>query len=153
MRIRCIAMSKITVEKCQELIEAEYPLAIYWGFRIEDLGAGTARVRMPYSPKILRLGGTIAGPALMGLADFTMYFTVLTAYDYEIGVQSVSTNLNTTFFRRPRQKDVVAHGRIQKAGRRMCFLEVELMSDELPEPVAHVTGTYALPPEAAQSRP
>ena len=142
-------MSRITVKKCRELIEAEYPLAIYWSFQVEDLADGAARVRMPFSPKILRVGGTICGPALMGLADFTMYLAVMTSYDYDTGVQSVSTNLSTTFFRRPRQKDVIAHARIRKAGRRMCFLEVELMSDDEPDPVAHVTGTYALPPVAA----
>lgn len=139
-------MSRITVQQCHDLIEAEYPLALYFGFRVEALEDGFARARLPYSPKILRLGGTIGGPALMALADFCMYLAVLTRYDWETGIHSVTTNMTTAFLRPPGKYDVIAEARIRKAGRRLCFLEVELVSDGQKEgSVAHVTGTYAMP--------
>lgn len=140
-------MAKITMERCKALIAAEYPLADYYGFSVAGLDAGAARVRMPYSPKVLRFGGTISGPALMALADFAMYLAVLTAYDYEDAVRAVTTTMNTSFLRLPGQADIVAHARIQKPGRRLCFLEVTLHSDGEKDAVVHVTGAYALPPK------
>lgn len=139
-------MPKITMERCEALIAAEYPLADYYGFTIVELGTGAARVRMPYSPKVLRFGGTISGPALMALADFAMYMAVLTAYDYDDAVRAVTTTMNASFLRPPGQTNITAHARIQKPGRRLCFLEVTLHSDSEKDAVAHMTGAYALPP-------
>jgi len=140
-------MSRITVEDCHKLVEAEYPLAVYFGFRTEELGEGRARVRMAYSPKLLRYGGTVSGPALMAIADFAMYLVVLTLYDYDAAVRAVTTNLNVNFLRPPGRHDIVAEARVQKGGRRLCFIEVTVFSDGDDRPVAHCTGAYALPAE------
>ena len=38
------------------------------GFEITDIGKGSCRVRLPGKAEFLRPGGTVNGPALMGLA-------------------------------------------------------------------------------------
>ena len=66
----------------------------------------------------------------------------------EIGVVplAVTTSLNINFLRRPVQRDVIGEARPLKVGRRLAAGEVTLFSDGDPEPVAHVTSTYSIPP-------
>jgi hypothetical protein len=45
--------------------------------RIVGVGPGTATLRLGFSERNLRPGGTISGPAMMALADYAMYAAVL----------------------------------------------------------------------------
>ena len=72
-------MSQISVAEFQALIDSELPLVKLFGMRTEDMAHGTARLRMHFNPDLIRPGGTIAGPALMALADATLYAVVLAA--------------------------------------------------------------------------
>jgi len=62
---------------------------------------------------------------------------------------AVTTSLNINFLRKPPQEDVIAEGRILKLGKRLAVGEVLLYSASSDEPVAHVTGTYSIPPHPA----
>ena len=44
--------------------------------------------------------------------------------------------------------DIIAEGKILKLGKRLAVGEVSLYSEGDPEPMAHVTATYAIPPDA-----
>jgi acyl-coenzyme A thioesterase PaaI-like protein len=67
------AVSQISVADFQTLIDAELPLVGLFGIRTSDIGHGQARMRMHFNPGLIRPGGTIAGPALMALADVTLH--------------------------------------------------------------------------------
>lgn len=136
--------SAITVEDFNALIREELPFAWEQGFRVERLVAGEATVRLPVDQAHLRPGGTVSGPAMMGLADYTMYAIVLS----RIGRQkmAVTTNLNANFLRRPAPRDLIAQGRLLKLGRRLAYGEVTIFSQGEDDPVCHVTSTYSLPP-------
>ena len=139
-------MPKITAEAVRELCEAQLPWAVDMGMTVEEIGESQCRVRLPYRDAFLRPGGTVAGPLLMGLADFAMYVAVLSAIGrVEL---AVTTSLSCNFLRRPRPADVLAHARLLKLGKRLAYGEVSLYSagtDET-QPVAHVTATYSIPP-------
>ena len=138
-------MSPITPDTFNRFAEVQLPMAYQLGFRAVTIGDGAATVRMPYHDSTLRPGGTISGPAMMGLADFAMYAALMGAIgQVEL---AVTTNLNINFLRRPGQADVIADCRILKLGRRLAVLEVTLFSDGEDEPIAHVTGTYSIPPD------
>ncbi|MDA0705003.1 MAG: PaaI family thioesterase [Proteobacteria bacterium] len=141
--------SRITVAEFEGLVAEAAPFAADYGFRVESLTRGRAVVRLPASDRHLRPGGTVSGPAMMALADFTMYAVTLS----EVGrvLLAVTTSLNINFLRRPKPGDVVAEGRTLKAGRRLVVLEVDVFSDGVEEPVAHVTGTYSVPPEETEA--
>jgi len=49
--------------------------------------------------------------------------------------------------RRPSPARVVAEARVLRAGKRLVVAEVTMFSAGEDEPIAHVTGTYALPPK------
>jgi uncharacterized protein (TIGR00369 family) len=110
--------------------------------RIDD---GYVRARLPFHEDLLRQGGTVGGPTMMGLADVVLYACVMS----RIGIVklAVTTSLNVNFLRRPAPVDLIAEGRLIKCGRRLAYGEVSIISDGAPDdPVCHVTGTYSIPP-------
>ncbi len=138
-------MPRITLQQFQDLINEQLPVVRLFNMQVEHIGRGDARMRMLYTPEMSRPGGTVSGPALMALADVTMYAVVLGL----IGQRelAVTTNLSTNFLRRPPPADVVAEGRILKLGRRLAVGEVSLSTTAGEgDLVAHVTGTYSIPP-------
>ena len=136
---------RITAVEFAEIAWRGVPFVGQLGCRIERFQAGDVAIRLPYSDLLLRPGGTICGPALMALADVTLYGVVLSM----VGpvALAVTTNLNVHFLSRPAPEDVIAEGRMLKLGRRLAVGEVTMRSDGDPCPICHVTGTYAIPPE------
>ena len=110
--------------------------------RLRDRYVATGRA--PYRPEFLRPGGTVSGPVMMALADFVMYAAVLG----RIGrvELTVTTNLSINFLRRPSPRDVIAHARLIKSGRRLAVGEVDMYSEGEDDMIAHVTCTYSIPP-------
>lgn len=113
---------------------------------VETVGYGTCRVRQAYHPKHLRPGGTMSGPSMMTLADFALYVAVLSVAGRT--PLAVTTNLSINFLRKPEKADLIGETRLLKAGKRLCVGEVTIFSEGQEEPVAHVTGTYSVPPSA-----
>ena len=143
-------MSRITLDELEDLIARELPWVAASGLRVEEIGEGTCLVRLPHRDENLRPGGTVSGPAMMGLADYAVYVGVLSVIGkVEL---AVTTNLSINFLRRPRPGDILARCRMIKVGRRLAYGEVFLHSegddgDPEDDPVAHVTSTYSIPPD------
>ena len=136
----------LTLEAMREYLDEVFP-EIHVGGRtlaIEALGYGTCSVRQAYHPKHLRPGGTMSGPSMMTLADFALYVAVLSVAGKT--PLAVTTNLSINFLRKPEKTDLIAETRLLKAGKRLCVGEVTIFSEGQDEPVAHVTGTYSVPP-------
>ncbi len=113
------------------------------GCRVERFEPGCVDVRLPANGLLLRPGGTICGPALMALADITLYGVVLSLIGrVEL---AVTTDLNIHFLAKPRPGDLVARGRILRLGRVLAVGEVTIVGAASDRPVAHATGTYAIP--------
>lgn len=112
---------------------------------VESVGSQAACVRHLIGPKELRPGGTVAGPVLMGLADAALYIALFG----EIGIVplAVTTSLTINFMRKPAaDADVIADCKLMKVGHVLAVGEVTLYSEQQEEPVAHVVGTYSIPP-------
>lgn len=140
-------MSRISLEEFEQLAKEHVPFVGLLGIKVETIDAGRATIRIPYRKDFIRPGGTISGPVQMALADITMYAVVLSMIGrVEL---AVTINLNCNFLRRPRQADLIAEGRILKLGKRLAVGEVTLCSEGEPQPVAHVTCTYSIPPTHA----
>jgi uncharacterized protein (TIGR00369 family) len=136
--------SRISVAQIERIVRDSLPLAGLLGLRVEEIEYGRAVARMPFRRELIRPGGTVAGPALMGLADFVMYAVVLS----QVGPVelAVTTSLHINFLRKPGEADVLAEGRSLKLGKRLVVMDVMLRSEGAAEPVAHATGTYSIPP-------
>jgi uncharacterized protein (TIGR00369 family) len=110
---------------------------------------GRLRMRARVGQNNLRPGGTVSGPTIMALADWAIFISILT----QIGPveMAVTTNLNINFLKRPQPNDLIAEVSLLKLGRRLAIGEVSIFSDGEDQPVAHVTGTYSLPPVSSAS--
>ena len=122
---------------------ARYGLDAGGAITVASAGGGKAVLRQTVSKDNLRPGDTVSGPTLMALADVTMYAAVLGA----IGLEplAVTTNLSINFLRKPPLAALRAEARLLKVGRRLAVGEIAVYSEGMAEPVAHATGTFALP--------
>lgn len=142
---------KMDVASFQVVLDERLPFAEMMGIQVDYFKDDHVRLRSVYDQRFLRPGGTIAGPVLMGLADAALYALVLS----RIGPVelAVTTSLSINFLRKPMPADVLADARMLKLGKRLAVGEVYLFSEEwgIDEPVAHVTGTYSIPPPEQRS--
>lgn len=136
----------LTTVELTALLVREFPQSSHLGLVIEQAGDMTARLRMPVNESHLRPGGTVSGPTLFWVADVGLYIAVMAMVGPK--TQSVTTSITMNFLRMPSTADLIAEVRLLKLGRRLAVGEVSLFSDGMTDPVAHVTGTYALPPDA-----
>lgn len=139
----------LTAETFEALATQGVPYVGQLGCRVLAFEPGRVEVRLPYQAVLLRPGGTVCGPAMMALADITLYGVVLSLVGrVEL---AVTTDLNIHFLAKPRPGDLVAHGRILRLGRLLAVGEVTITSAMSDDPVAHATGTYAIPPAASRA--
>lgn len=137
--------SKFSVTQFNALIKSDLALAHEFGMQAVRMGLGSATLRLRFSNSHIRPGGTIAGPVMMALADVTLYAVVLSLLGrVEL---AVTTSLNVNFLKRPPPADLLCHGRILKLGKRLAVGECSLYSAGEDDLVAHVTGTYSIPPQ------
>lgn len=127
-----------------EFLRAEFPQS---SVSIEAVSARGVAVRQVIGFEHLRPGGTVSGPALMAVADVALYVSIL-AIMGPVAL-AVTTSLTINFLRKPAgDADILGECRLLKVGKRLVVGEVTLYSDGSRLPVAHVTGTYAIPPDA-----
>ena len=131
----------VTKEDLINFFKKEFPQA---DFIIESIGNKSATIRKKIGHVHLRPGGTVSGPVLMEMADAALYVALLS----EIGLVAlaVTTNLNINFLRKPSpNKDILARCQLIRVGKSLAIGEVSIYSNGDSEPVAHATGTYAIP--------
>lgn len=137
----------ITALDFQRLALDGVPLVGQLGCVLERLERGEVDIRLPYRELLLRPGGVISGPAMMAVADVTLYAVVLSL----IGPVplAVTTDMTCHFLRGAKPGDLIARGRILKLGQTLAIGEVELVPDVARDggSVCHVVGTYAIPRE------
>lgn len=119
---------------------------------IVEVGNRCATVRHPVGEAELRPGGTVSGPVMMTVADVALYVALLG----EIGIVplAVTTDLTIHFLRKPRaDAAILGVCRLIKVGRTLAIGEVEILSEGLAEPVAHVIASYAIPGRETSAKP
>jgi uncharacterized protein (TIGR00369 family) len=101
-----------------------------------------AILRLPFSERLCRNGGTVSGQALMAFADTAMVIANLAA---NRGYRAMTTVDQTTHFMRAvAASDVLADARVVRLGRTMSFGRVTLLSAADNKPVAMVSSAFAM---------
>ena len=132
----------VTKEELQAFMAVEFPQN---NSVIVSVGGRSATVRHHVTQADLRPGGTVSGPVMMALADVALYIAILG----EIGIVplAVTTSLNINFLRKPSASvNLIGVCKLIKLGKTLAVGEVALYSEGSDDMVAHVTGTYAIPP-------
>ena len=134
----------MTADEIKKLLLQEFPKN---PMIVESCENRRARLRLEVDHSHLRPGRTVSGPTMMMLADTAMYAAILTTMGAVI--LAVTTNLNINFLRKPEpDKDLVGESWLMKVGKRLIVGEVIIYSQDDPEPVAHATCTYSIPPDS-----
>jgi acyl-coenzyme A thioesterase PaaI-like protein len=131
-----------TKEEVVAFMAAEFPQN---KCEIRDVGNRAATVIREIGPDDLRPGGTVSGPVLVAVADVALYAAILG----EIGIVplAVTTSLTINFLRKPSANQrLVGMCKLIKIGKSLAVGEVTVFSEGISEPVAHVVGTYSIPP-------
>ena len=136
----------MTIAEIEALMDTQFPDWRSFS-NIEGLADDVITLRMPFKTTLLRAGGTVSGPALMGLADTAAYFITLALAGPVLHAATSSLAIN--FLARPQPGDVIAVARMLRLGRRLAVSTVEMRSQGSEDLVAHATVTYALPGAAS----
>lgn len=134
-----------TLIDIQQFLAKEFPQS---KCTVLAVGNKSATIRHAVGMDELRPGGTVSGPVLMTVADVALYVAILG----EIGIVplTVTTSLNINFLRKPSaDRAIVGVCKLIKLGRSLAVGEVSLYSEGLDAVVAHVVGTYSIPPNRA----
>lgn len=131
---------KWSVGEVWEFVEREFPQALGSGYHVERLEPRRAEVRLAVTTDHLRPGGSVSGPALMGLVDFTTYVLLLAHHGASAGL-AVTTGLQISFLRKAGLEDVVCKTELLKHGRTLTVVDCRIVTadDRL---VAHAEATY-----------
>ena len=137
-------MTEMTPAAAQDFLAAHFaPWIVEMELRFEDIGGGRVLMRIPFSPRLNRLGDIMCGQAMMAAADTAMVFAAISALGEFSDMATVSQN--TSFFRAAGGDDVLCDVRVVKQGRSLMFGEALLYEDGKPDkPIAQATMTYAL---------
>lgn len=121
------------------------------GYKVERVYENGAILSREIGTNELRPGGTVSGPVMMSIADVAIYVAILG----RIGIVplTVTTSLSINFLRRPSsQARIIADCTLMKVGRTLIVGEVSLYSEGSDDMVAHVVGTYSVPPSSVTHR-
>lgn len=134
----------ITVAGFNQLLADQHPFASLLEIEIVAIGFGTSTLRLPDRSSHQRLGGIIAGPMLMGLADLALYAAIVGATG---NPQAVTASLSINFLRKAPPGGVLAHANILKTGR-LVSGDVLLVPAAGGDPVAQAISTWSVPRSA-----
>ena len=134
----------MSVQAAQEIIRANFAAWVQdLHLRVESLTADSAVLRLPFSDRLVRAGGTVCGQALMSAADTAMVIALAGAFGGFKPVTTVSQNVS--FMRPISGADALVEARIIRLGKTLAFGEILLRAEGDELPAAHATATYAIP--------
>lgn len=133
----------MTPDDAQRILEDNFaPWVKALGLKVSACSEAEARLVMPFSESLVRIGGTICGQALMSAADTAM---VIAISAQQGGFRPMATvSQNTSFMRPISGVDVEIVARVLKPGKTLVFGEIEMRGVGDARLAAHVTTTYAL---------
>lgn len=126
-----------------QFLQTEFPQAFAGeqSYTIERLEPGKVRVGYIAGQAQLRPGGTVSGPALMQLVDFSIYVLLL-AHHRESAAMTVTTNLQISFLRKAEAGQLYCDIDLIKHGRTLSVGDARITSAENDRLIAHAQATY-----------
>ncbi|MCZ4123619.1 PaaI family thioesterase [Streptomyces sp. H39-S7] len=119
------------------------PFGPWWGFQVEAVGKGQAKVSLRQRPELFRPGGVLQGGCAMTLADVTCWIAIMSLFGEDD--PSVTQQMTTSFLG-PARTDLVCESTIVRPGRLIVY-GTAATTDTAGKLVSHHTLTYIRPPE------
>ena len=131
---------KWSAGQIREFLEAEFPQSLASGYVIERLEPRRATVRLGVGSDHLRPGGSVSGPALMSLVDFTCYVVLLALHGAATRL-AVTTNLQISFLSKAGLEELACEAELLKHGRTLSVADCRILTGD-GRLVAHAEATY-----------
>ena len=135
----------IDVETAQRAIDGS-PFGRWWGYRVEELGPGRARLLLPFQPHFERPGGVLQGGCAMTLADVAFWIAGMTVMGED--PTALTLQMSSSFLRPALLGDLRSEAKILRAGRRILYGEASVM-DTKGNLLTHHVLTYMRPDGSA----
>ncbi len=100
-------------------ILAQTPFGKLYDFQLVSHGDGECELKVPFSKNTERPGGIVAGPVYIACVDVAMWLAIMTKLG--TNVQTVTTELNTTFLSAAKEEDIIGHATVLKLGKTQIF--------------------------------
>ena len=131
----------IDVAAAQRAIDGS-PFGRWWGYRVEELGAGRARLLLLFQPNFERPGGVLQGGCAMTLADVAFWIAGMTVMGED--PSALTLQMSSSFLRPAFLGDIRAEAKILRAGRRILYGEASVV-DANGNLLTHHVLTYMRP--------
>ena len=118
------------------------PWVLDLGLSVAELGDQRAALRLPWSARLAREGGSQSGQALMAAADTATVIAVSAARGAFVPMTTVQ--LSTSFQRAVTDAEVLVEAVLTKLGRRMAFADITMTAEGSQEIAARASTVYAL---------
>lgn len=139
-----MAQPVLNAEEVLAFMEEVYP-GVRGKFRVLEIAPLRVKVRRETGPADIRPGGTVSGPAMFEAVDCGFYVAVMSMIGRE--PMTVTANATVNFLRKPAVAALICEVRLLKLGRLLATGDAMVWSEGSPDPVAHATMTYAVPPK------
>ncbi|WP_151475780.1 PaaI family thioesterase [Streptomyces albicerus] len=135
-------MTLTTADADKILADNFAPWVLELGLSVETLDHRRAVLRLPWSDRLSREGGSLSGQALMAAADTATVIAVSAARGAYGPMTTVQQS--TTFQRAVTDADVLIEVVVTKLGRRMAFADITMTAEGTEEVAARASTVYAL---------
>jgi uncharacterized protein (TIGR00369 family) len=115
---------------------------------VEACSPAGAVLRLPRNPRLLRVGNTVSGPALMACADTAMAIAIMGSFGDFRNVATVSLNID--FMRPLGAEDIRIGATVRNQGRSLIFTECDFVHAPSGAIAVHSTATWTVIPGAGK---
>ncbi|WP_279483103.1 PaaI family thioesterase [Aureimonas sp. SK2] len=138
---------RLTLAEVTAFLDAAFPAEARGALgTVVEIAPGRLRMRLEPTAAMLRPGGIVAGPTLMGLADVAAYAVIAAHHGPE--AMALTNTLSITFLRPCGFRPITAEAELLKLGRRVATVDVRIREAGESRPVAQATVGYVLPETA-----
>jgi uncharacterized protein (TIGR00369 family) len=133
----------LSLTEAHKILSSHFaPWVLDLSLSVAELGEGRAVLRLPWSARLSREGGSLSGQALMAAADTATVIAVSAARGAFVPMTTVQQS--TSFQRAVTDADVLIEAVLTKLGRRMAFADITMTADGSGEIAARASTVYAL---------
>ncbi|MFJ4927280.1 PaaI family thioesterase [Streptomyces sp. NPDC088736] len=133
----------LSLAEADEILSTRFaPWVRELGLSVTESGEDRAVLRLPWSTRLAREGGSMSGQALMAAADTATVIAVSAARGGFVPMTTVQ--LSTSFQRAVTDADVRVEAVLTKLGRRMAFADITMTAGVSRDLVAQAAAVYAL---------
>ena len=135
-------MAALSLEAASRVLADNFaPWVLSSGAVIDAVSGETARLRIPFSDHLCRVGGIMCGQAIITGADTAMVLAISSAAG---GFKPCTTvDLTINYMRPVMRADAVIDAKVVRLGRTLAFCTCEIVG-EAGKIAAFSTGTYAI---------